>query len=219
MRLQIVLFALAITACSDELAKRDHSGHTSEGAELPGVLRVSISRGGIVENFAIERGRLSATSDAPNAPKHAVAAQIAGERGATFLSGNVKMHLVGPYAMSVNQSLVAASYVQEGNQRSGAPFLPTAIGIWENTTRKLLASAEGDSGWYIDSIGWSPDSNYVAVVKKKETRAMSLLGLFGHPATENEFHLVVYDTAGRQMMHIPVSSSGAVGWSKTEWTP
>jgi hypothetical protein len=84
----------------------------------------------------------------------------------------------------------------------------------------VYESGKDDS--YIESIAWSPYSEYVAVLRKAKSKGMGspldiLSSMFGHPVQYNDYWAEGIDLSGKRVERARIATDVKASWCEIVW--
>jgi hypothetical protein len=211
-----ILVIPLIAGCSREPVFNLDENAKQQFATLPGKIGVTIENGSEKWHRIISQGSLIKIDSLPEAPNEASAIKIGWVYGATGLPQQQGHDYRGPYLVSPDKRYVAASIAVAPS----APG-PGELVIVETQTNKTIAKMGGSEKRYIDSIAWSPDSKWIAVLKHSSTKGTSpvdLIGqMFGHYDLYMTFYLEVFGLTGDLVVHSKLTVDLRSSWGWVVW--
>jgi hypothetical protein len=123
-----------------------------------------------------------------------------------------------PYPQSPNKSLVVASILYKKLNQ----YNPTEFAVIDLINNKINFVSNSFLSRSIDSIAWSDDSQYFAILMHESKSTFGLMSLLssmsGHPVRKNNYFLSVYRKTGECLFNIKIAenyigTSGEIIWS------
>jgi hypothetical protein len=179
-------------------------------AKLPGKIGITLKTGSNEWHAVIENGIIRGADSNPKALPQATTAlrtDFEPPYGVPPVRGLVYW---GPYLASPNGNYVAASLAKE-RHAAGAP----SFAIVSKMFNKAVV-VHGEENAYIRSLAWSPDSNYIAVLRaSSELTALDrlILTIFGHADPKMRWSLDIVDVNGILITKTRIKTlRGSWGW-------
>lgn len=189
-----------------------------EFAELPGSIGVRFKSWADNDwhfrNFILRAGSVGRTDDLPPVPEHALTG--GGESKEPWLPDIPLVPYDGPYSRSPDGAFVAA-----GIHDTGRRYSASGLVIAEMATTRVLTKVDGRDEWGILGVAWSPDGEFVAVVKLRSKFRYCLLDLvsasIGHPVRLYTLSLAVFDMHGNLVAEQPLIENSPRWGAEIVW--
>jgi hypothetical protein len=214
----LLLAVSAVSGCYqfDGEARLDQTAE-QQFMRLPGSLGITIRNRDRVWRYILHHGQLRKTDRLPAAPREAKSIAL-GMRGASTLAPQPDYDYRGPFLTSPDEHYLAASI----SLKPPNDGLPISFVIYESQGKTLVAEVKGERLYYIESLAWSPDSRYIAVMKKqnviKPRGPLEILAaISGHPVPYNDYWLEVYDVRGDLVARSQIAKNVAGSWGEVIW--
>jgi hypothetical protein len=195
MRLPIVLLLLLLVAgCSDtKIEAAIEESAKGDFVNLPGAILISVRSEGKTIRYAIRASSVEPTSQVVQVTRESHASIL--PYGATMLPDRPGGRYKGPYAFTADKRYVAASFVSNKEE------IPTSLAIFDWVSKQEVAEIRGTKEEAIYAVAWSPDSRFLAVLRKSYRKGRFSLGnlisaISGHPERSETYYLETYGLSG-----------------------
>jgi WD40 repeat protein len=164
----------------------------------------------------IQQGKISRASELPSAPKNATAVGV-GVQKASGLSGRGEFVPRGPFVLSGDKKYLAAAM----DLRPPKDSVPRHLAVVHTADGKVVYESDGD-GAAVESIAWSPSSEYVAVLRKAKSGRVGspmdiLSSMFGHPVQYSDYWVEVLDLKGKPVARAKIAGDVKASWGEIVW--
>lgn len=216
--LAVVLSGGMLVACGayDGELPSDSTALAAFGG-LPGRIGVTIrSTDSKAWRFEIREGKLSRANDLPAAPRSATSVGVGVEKPAGVPErGDLVPR--GPFALSGDKRYLAAAMDLKPPRDSAPQHLAVV-----RTQGSEIVYESGKDDSYVESMAWSPDSKYVAVLRAVKSKRMGspldiLSSMFGHPVQYNDYWVEVIDINGKRVGRAPIANDVKASWAEIVW--
>ena len=184
---------------------------------LPGRIGVTLrSADSKLWRFEIRQGKVSRASELPSTPRNATAVGVGVEKP-SGISERGELAPRGPFALSGDKRYLAAAMDLKPPRNSAPQHLAVV-----RTPGGDLVYESGSDGSYVESIAWSPDSKYVAVLRTTKSKKIGspsdiLSSTFGHPVQYNDYWIEVIDLNGKRVARAQIASDVKASWGEIVW--
>jgi hypothetical protein len=185
--------------------------------ELPGRIGVSIrSTDSNVWDFEIRHGKISRASNLPSAARNATSVGVGVEKP-SGIPERGELAPRGPFALSGDKQYLVAAM----DLKPPLDSAPQHLVVVRTQTSEIVYQS-GKGGGYIEAVAWSPDSRYVAVLRREVTKHIGspldlLSSMSGHPVQYSNYWVDVIDVNGKPVARAQVASAVKGSWGTVVW--
>jgi hypothetical protein len=125
---------------------------------------------------------------------------------------------LGPYLLSPDKNKAIASVSFKKSENYG----PYSYVLGDLAASKIVAVRK-DAELFVDAVAWSPDSKFVALLRKKQVSVLHgpmeiLSACAGHPVQYSDYFLEIIDAQGKLVARTKVAGPTAGTWGEVVWT-
>jgi hypothetical protein len=160
--------------------------------KIAGEIGVSFRTNRKQWSFIISNGGLAPINDLPDAPDEAKI--ITAKQEATSLLSKVDgVEYSGLYLVSPDKTTVVIGIMYKDSDA----YNPTDFVLGNIKENVVIYKRKAESLRFIDSIAWSPDSRFFAILDHSSKLKFDLISIIssisGHPVRKKNYNLEVYD--------------------------
>lgn len=124
---------------------------------------------------------------------------------------------LGPYLVSPDKNKTIASV----SFRKSVNYGPYAYILSDVTSNKVIVGPR-ETDFFIDALAWSPDSKFVALLRKKQVSVLHgpkeiLSACSGHPVQYSDYFLEIIDAQGNMIASTKIAGPITGTWGEMVW--
>jgi hypothetical protein len=202
---------LPVTACGGNPEIDIGKNAKQQLAPLPGKIGITLKNASGESHYVIQQGKFLKIDSLPRPkPEAATILRKSLDPPAGLLSQTGYVYW-GPYLASPDGRYMAASIATERPALGSPGFV-----IVDKQANKTIALSKGEDNIYIESLAWSPNSQWVALLKASSqltTLDRFLISLTGHADPRITWYLEVINLAGDVVVRSKlIDLRGSWGW-------
>ena len=212
----LTFLALLVAGCATEPTFGIDHNAKQQFARLPGAIGITIKNESNAWYYTIYRGYVARVDSLPKPPAEAASVLKLTLRFPDELPMPVGYVYWGPYLKSPDGVHVAVS-TAEARHTAGARGLV----IVQQSTKKVSLVWNGRENRYIESLAWSQDSRFIAILRSSSRtgyRPSDLVALAsGHGVPYMTYYLDVLDLDGNTLAQTKLASDVRGSWAWIVW--